>query len=114
MIEANEVKKPATRPESIERTRTMAGVMTARITEYSANVCPSSRRHSRKVFTVKSSCRRVVSAIPLWGDGALTVFRRADVAQLVEHHLGKLRVAGSNPVVRFKKAPLMRVFVLGG
>ena len=26
--------------------------------------------------------------------------RRADVAQLVEHQLPKLRVAGSNPVVR--------------
>jgi hypothetical protein len=24
----------------------------------------------------------------------------ADVAQLVEHHLAKVRVAGSNPVVR--------------
>ena len=27
----------------------------------------------------------------------------ADVAQLVEHHLAKVRVAGSNPVVRSKK-----------
>src|ERR1700719_1030713 len=27
---------------------------------------------------------------------------RADVAQLVEHHLAKVRVAGSNPVVRSK------------
>src|SRR5258708_19971541 len=26
--------------------------------------------------------------------------RHADVAQLVEHHLAKVRVAGSNPVVR--------------
>ena len=26
--------------------------------------------------------------------------RYADVAQLVEHHLAKVRVAGSNPVVR--------------
>ena len=26
--------------------------------------------------------------------------RNADVAQLVEHHLAKVRVAGSNPVVR--------------
>jgi hypothetical protein len=26
----------------------------------------------------------------------------ADVAQLVEHHLAKVRVAGSNPVVRSK------------
>ncbi len=29
--------------------------------------------------------------------------RNADVAQLVEHHLAKVRVAGSNPVVRSKK-----------
>jgi hypothetical protein len=28
----------------------------------------------------------------------------ADVAQLVEHHLAKVRVAGSNPVVRSKNA----------
>ena len=28
----------------------------------------------------------------------------ADVAQLVEHHLAKVRVAGSNPVVRSKTA----------
>src|SRR5579875_4047193 len=28
------------------------------------------------------------------------VSRNADVAQLVEHHLAKVRVAGSNPVVR--------------
>jgi hypothetical protein len=29
-----------------------------------------------------------------------TLDRHADVAQLVEHHLAKVRVAGSNPVVR--------------
>ncbi|GAQ35265.1 hypothetical protein MPS_2513 [Mycobacterium pseudoshottsii JCM 15466] len=27
---------------------------------------------------------------------------RADVAQLVAHHLAKVRVAGSNPVIRSK------------
>ena len=32
-------------------------------------------------------------------------FRDADVAQLVEHQLPKLRVAGSNPVVRSPKSP---------
>jgi hypothetical protein len=31
-------------------------------------------------------------------------FWDADVAQLVEHQLPKLRVAGSNPVVRFTEA----------
>ena len=32
----------------------------------------------------------------------------ADVAQLVAHHLAKVRVAGSNPVVRSKAARLAR------
>jgi hypothetical protein len=36
--------------------------------------------------------------------------RRADVAQLVEHQLPKLRVAGSIPVVRFKRALQARGF----
>jgi hypothetical protein len=31
---------------------------------------------------------------------------RADVAQLVEHHLAKVRVAGSNPVVRSEATSL--------
>jgi hypothetical protein len=32
-------------------------------------------------------------------------FARADVAQLVEHHLAKVGVAGSNPVVRSVERP---------
>ena len=32
----------------------------------------------------------------------------ADVAQLVEHHLAKVRVAGSNPVVRSMEGPVPR------
>jgi hypothetical protein len=36
-------------------------------------------------------------------DGVLCT-QQADVAQLVEHHLAKVRVAGSNPVVRSKNA----------
>ena len=32
--------------------------------------------------------------------GCYSVDPHADVAQLVEHHLAKVRVAGSNPVVR--------------
>ena len=37
-----------------------------------------------------------------WGDSGLVLASsaHADVAQLVEHHLAKVRVAGSNPVVR--------------
>ena len=40
----------------------------------------------------------VASALP-----PVTGRVRADVAQLVEHHLAKVRVAGSNPVVRSEK-----------
>jgi hypothetical protein len=36
---------------------------------------------------------------------------QADVAQLVEHHLAKVRVAGSNPVVRSKKGQVAADFV---
>ena len=36
-------------------------------------------------------------------DPGLVWDRRADVAQLVEHHLAKVRVAGSNPVVRSER-----------
>ena len=35
----------------------------------------------------------------------MTGLRHADVAQLVEHNLAKVGVAGSNPVVRSEKAP---------
>ena len=40
----------------------------------------------------------------------------ADVAQLVEHHLAKVRVAGSNPVVRSEKVStrLARPALAGG
>jgi hypothetical protein len=37
---------------------------------------------------------------------ALVCGDNADVAQLVEHHLAKVRVAGSNPVVRSRKGLL--------
>jgi hypothetical protein len=43
-------------------------------------------------------CTRV--RIGYSSEGTTTV--HADVAQLVEHHLAKVRVAGSNPVVRSK------------
>src|SRR5262245_22442151 len=45
-----------------------------------------------------------------WEDSAKVLLRRrcatggADVAQLVAHHLAKVRVAGSNPVVRSEAA----------
>ena len=35
----------------------------------------------------------------------------ADVAQLVEHHLAKVRVAGSNPVVRSEKVSVSQEIV---
>ena len=37
--------------------------------------------------------------------------RHADVAQLVEHHLAKVGVAGSNPVVRSKKPQVKTVIM---
>ncbi len=33
--------------------------------------------------------------------------QHADVAQLVAHHLAKVRVAGSNPVIRSKANPAL-------
>jgi spore coat polysaccharide biosynthesis protein SpsF (cytidylyltransferase family) len=41
---------------------------------------------------------------------ARVISRYADVAQLVEHHLAKVRVAGSNPVVRSRERPAHTVF----
>ena len=37
----------------------------------------------------------------------VTCIPHADVAQLVEHHLAKVRVAGSNPVVRSEPRALI-------
>jgi hypothetical protein len=48
---------------------------------------------------------------------AESVREHADVAQLVEHHLAKVRVAGSNPVVRSERVsptPSGRAHLLGG
>jgi hypothetical protein len=39
------------------------------------------------------------------GPARVSLDARADVAQLVEHHLAKVGVAGSNPVVRSKRNP---------
>ena len=44
----------------------------------------------------------------LWGRCAnLNIAENADVAQLVEHHLAKVRVAGSNPVIRSGRQHLL-------
>ena len=52
------------------------------------------------------ACRRPGVAGPESGAGQLLGCEpHADVAQLVEHHLAKVRVAGSNPVVRSKEIP---------
>ena len=69
-------------------------------------------------------CRRPGSA-PFWRLGLVLakVFHapkrrgNADVAQLVEHHLAKVRVAGSNPVVRSERVsylPWRGRFFTGG
>ena len=45
-----------------------------------------------------------------------TSFSHADMAQLVEHHLAKVGVAGSNPVVRslcMRGRPVGRLFSYG-
>ena len=39
--------------------------------------------------------------------------RRADVAQLVEHHLAKVRVAGSSPVIRSEAPTLGKSSTVG-
>ena len=36
-------------------------------------------------------------------DGKIMTVRNAEVAQLVEHHLAKVRVAGSSPVFRSRR-----------
>ena len=46
--------------------------------------------------------RLVTSTIVVLRTGRRSRPLRADVAQLVAHHLAKVRVAGSNPVVRSK------------
>ena len=40
------------------------------------------------------------------------VFERANLAQLVEHHLAKVGVAGSNPVTRFNYGIKMVILCL--
>ncbi len=55
----------------------------------------------------------MATAGPAEGDrriGTANLSGIADVAQLVEHHLAKVRVAGSNPVVRSKKVQVRRPF----
>src|SRR5256885_14331520 len=49
-------------------------------------------------------------ALPQLLSGSLGLRRRAGVAQLVEHQLPKLRVAGSNPVARSSKTSDYRAF----
>ena len=47
--------------------------------------------------------------LPRSSPGRYNQALHADVAQLVEHHLAKVRVAGSNPVVRSKRFPRSEV-----
>src|SRR6266516_2633069 len=65
---------------------------------------------ARRPGSAKVLERTSVSAGDAWP--ALHLGGRADVAQLVEHHLAKVRVAGSNPVVR-SEAP-DAVYAAGG
>ena len=56
--------------------------------------------HSRWVTQFVGSTPRALSSCFATGDQFARSF--ADVAQLVAHHLAKVRVAGSNPVIRSK------------
>jgi hypothetical protein len=72
----------------------------------------STLRHSVDRFELRGQARLRFQFAP-----APRGRKRADVAQLVEHHLAKVRVAGSNPVVRserFSPTPSGRVTLLGG
>ncbi len=51
---------------------------------------------------VDSAIQAIAEAGRRWKSVGYTVGHNADVAQLVEHHLAKVRVAGSSPVVRSK------------
>jgi hypothetical protein len=105
---------------------TRTGVITPRITAYSAIVCPASRRIACRAVTAtppanvsggrtaQSEFGHIVvktglSGIPPTSHSAKARWYRwrprADVAQLVEHWLPKPRVAGSSPVVRSKGNP---------
>ena len=57
------------------------------------------RRQSMGICAATLCCTIVVLR-----DGRRSRLWRADVAQLVAHHLAKVRVAGSNPVIRSKGA----------
>jgi hypothetical protein len=58
----------------------------------------AARRHPE--FARGSGSATVLNAHPTWRIRWIGRAPHADVAQLVEHHLAKVRVAGSNPVVR--------------
>ena len=49
------------------------------------------------LWNAREGCAKVLTT------GAAETLAHADVAQLVAHHLAKVRVAGSNPVVRSEK-----------
>ena len=61
--------------------------------------CAAARRGPE--FARRPGSATVLNARPPWRDAlGWALHEHADVAQLVEHHLAKVRVAGSNPVVR--------------
>ena len=65
---------------------------------------PSGKAEACKAFTPGSN--------PGVASSFSASMRNADMAQLVEHHLAKVGVAGSNPVVRSRtpRAPLREPF----
>ncbi len=69
-----------------------------------------SNRHDVNASRLSALARSGICVAPsgwtivLHRDGRRSRLWRADVAQLVAHHLAKVRVAGSNPVIRSKGA----------
>ncbi len=76
---------------------------------FGAGCCERNRRGDF-ADPVNGVMRRLISATagsrpPKRRAGDKVATSIADVAQLVEHHLAKVRVAGSNPVIRSSEAP---------
>ncbi len=68
---------------------------TARLSGTARALCTHANRGGRGICARLLACTIVVLR-----NGRRTRPRHADVAQLVAHHLAKVRVAGSNPVIR--------------
>ena len=65
------------------------------------HICFGAIRCDLVLCTEHEEKHRILNFYLRWGGEMRIIFtRQADMAQLVEHHLAKVGVAGSNPVVR--------------